>query len=1164
MAIIPGDPAANQKMKVHLKGLDDSNPPVSKWAHPITELQCLTGTTVTGGITSNGNVLGFDRSVQQIPTSADVLVIAGGSFCPLVKEIGGTTQYADMYVGGATATQLDSNGNTGAGTLPTHEYDVVQQINYPGSAKNVPSEAAVAGALEQKQHVLSAGMWINIRPTQVADIISVNGTTEVRPTGAADHATIPTEGAVREAISAGDSATSGYALGLMNALHTTITNSNYATQAWVHNNFVSNTEYAATDAYGIVQVPPGKGLNVTDGALSMSAAPVVGSYIDAGTRLTGGTMGGVVVMSAIEGATNATQSGYAAVPTVDAVYRALEGAVGGKPVSSGLGITVDDLTTSYGVSANVTLPLYVDNTDNSIKVSSATYASNGVLRVIQNSGLTLANGSLTLTRATSQTLGGVIVPASRGLTINGGTIAVSAAVVAGTFDSATTAYSDNRLGGVVLMKKMFTGGADLGNSNAIAPSFEAIYSAYGSSIPFAATPRRYRDSTDTGWSTSMGWVEVESGAVFNSDYSYIGTIDRRTVGVGSGDTSDHKLIGAHVWRNSTTNVWSAQGVVISTQQDAPYDYYIPLASAYWDSTVNSPVVLQYKTGNIILGGTASVGGKPVSGGVGISATDAGTSYTLAVSYTSPISASGSAITLNYGTGLTTSGGALVLKPASNSVIGGVQVPGSHGLLLNSDTGSLTLASASKYTNYTGAATEASAGNVGGVVVMTSIGPAGDAAQKAASVVPSVDAVWSAISAGVGPVTAGYDGPFKVSSESGTAGATTVSVAGGYLKWLDGNTWVEGKDSTGSPVVSRWVLSSATYNTTSKCWKPLSNTELYLVGSSGAVAGQAITSSSYKAVISGATITQQTVSHTTSSSGSRYKWANATSSFWTEADVPTKDTPFYKTATDAASCCTVTTFNYSIVVNGGTYAKTETTPSETMGWYDTNGGVQYTAKSWPTTNDTTLYTLKTSYGYATSAPSLPPAGAFYTMLAQNQNGVITQQQHGTVWHEHWGDDYKGQFAICRMSLASYKPTRVPTKNAYDYKFIVGNGGIIYGCNAFSPKDLVNATAITGGVILGPGAFSYPDRIVGNATKDDGIYIPYLSTADIWLNIWYGVWPITIPGHSKHQTVQWQFVVTTYKLEGSLGNTYSVYLGWITPNGSPQQDHRGAITIRGRWG
>ena len=172
----------------------------------------------------------------------------------------------------------------------------------------------------------------------------------------------------------------------------------------------------------------------------------------------------------------------------------------------------------------------------------------------------------------------------------------------------------------------------------------------------------------------------------------------------------------------------------------------------------------------------------------------------------------------------------------------------------------------------------------------------------------------------------------------------------------------------------------------------------------------------------------------------------------------------------------------------------------------------------------------------------------------------------MWHEHWGNDYKGQFAIQRIALADNAATYVPAKNAYAYKYIIGNGGNIYGCNAFSPKEVKGGSVVTAGVVLGPGAFSYPDQTVGNATKDDGIYIPYGNTGELWLNIFFGPWPqnsFILPGYSKHQDEIWQFVVTTFKLEGILGNTYSVQLGWVTPNGSPQQEHTGAIAIRGRW-
>lgn len=889
-------------VKVQLKTVE-SIEGYSVPAYPITKWECVTvdlpqsrvvsGTThYIGGIVSSGNSLWFDKSVQGLLTSADAISIGDLRYCPLSNVVSGVTQYANLYVTGATATIIDSNGNTGDGDIPTHEYNIVQAIIAPYGSRNIPSEKAVGEALETKQHILSAGSCIGITAGGIADTIYVSATRTVAPYGQAVHTQLPTEAAVRDALSATSYNLSNYAYALTDALHTAITNSGYATVNWVDSNFIHSGEIVPVD------VP------------------------------------------------------YA----------------------------------SYGVA--------------------------GKVQFVSGSGLAVTDdeGTVKLSAAGSNTLGGVMVPAGGGIALNNGAI--------------YTVYDGP-------FKVTYAG--------------DGLYSATGGNVYDSETAQPLVENT-TGYT---GAVDPDpSGGVY-----------------------------LHVYKSGTA--WYSE-ITTGLHSTSPEHYYILLAYVNTISSTTAAII-QVQHGDIVLN-RAKIGSAPVT-----------SSYASAYNY------------------------------AETNTFGGVVV-------MN------TIEHTSSYANY--------------------------------PIVPTVEAVYAAISASAGGGgSGGYGGPFVVTSVGGTTAATIVKVAGGYLKWLDGNAWVS--DSAGG--TSRWTLNRANYNSTTSNWVPQTantDTELYLVGSSGAKSGRLVTATSYLATISGTEMAaQQVVSHTTSSAGGRYKWQNNNSTYWTDADIPGLDTPFYTTSNGTTAVGSVTAFTYGITVGGSVFSKTADTPLETMGWYDSAGGVEYTNKSWPVANtDYTLYNMASKFGYATSAPSLPPAGAFYTVLAQNQSGAIVQQQYGTVWHEHWGNDYKGQFAIQRIALEDNAATYVPTKNANAYKYIIGNGGNIYGCNAFSPNEVKGGSVVTAGVILGPGAFSYPDQTVGNDTKDDGIYIPYGNTGELWLNIFFGPWPqnsFILPGYSKHQDEIWQFVVTTFKLEGILGNTYSVQLGWVTPNGSPQQEHTGAIAIRGRW-
>ena len=587
-----------------------------------------------------------------------------------------------------------------------------------------------------------------------------------------------------------------------------------------------------------------------------------------------------------------------------------------------------------------------------------------------------------------------------------------------------------------------------------------------------------------------------------------------------------------------------------------------------------------------------------------------------------------------GSGIKITNGSIGLSSATASYLGGVIVPSNKGLYLNN--GSLTLSSAPVVAAYSTASTSVTNSKTGGVVVMSAIAQAATTAQSSLPIVPTVDAVYNAIAAVDGkpissgsgisvtsetasytislnsanttslggvivptgsglnitngsvtlssatttalggvvvgdginvtngtislaaqPATAAYTGPFAV-TYSGTA-TNKVNVAKGYVKWLDGHTLI---------AASNGITLAA-------------NAFIYLVGSSGGAAGEVITGSAYSATVlpTGNNTTPVIYSRTTTSytatGTSRFKWTTAGGSMWAPADLGV-GTSVYGTSNGTTAIGEVTYFSGTITVGGSVYSRTSEDAFDTLAWVN-DGGVKYTTSAWPKVNDYTLFSIASRFGYATTEPSLPPAGAFYTMLAQNSGGSMHQQQYGTVWHEHWGDDYRGQFTIMRVERAQMSATTVPGMGTHPYKYIIANGGRIYGGMNFKSGRLWAGAPVSGGIIAAPGDMEYPTITVAavgtvtaatytdggtTVTKNDGLYFPYGVGGEVWLNVWSGTWP-TAWGGNDATAAMWHTVVHSVCLEGQIPNCYSVQLGWVTGNGAPQQDHKGPVAIRGRW-
>ena len=130
--------------------------------HPETELAAVVMAT-DDYIVSSGNSLTLNAdSVWSGNISAHV----ASEYCPLSKVVGGNTQYAEMYVSNGTATVTPVPTSTGYGTLinALSTTTSVGPVSGASSATNdyIPTERAVALALEGKQQVLSGGACITL------------------------------------------------------------------------------------------------------------------------------------------------------------------------------------------------------------------------------------------------------------------------------------------------------------------------------------------------------------------------------------------------------------------------------------------------------------------------------------------------------------------------------------------------------------------------------------------------------------------------------------------------------------------------------------------------------------------------------------------------------------------------------------------------------------------------------------------------------------------------------------------------------------------------------------------------------------------------------------------------------------------------------------------
>lgn len=718
--------------------------------HPETELAAVVMAT-DDYIVSSGNSLTLNADSVW---SGNISGHVASEYCPLSKVVDGNTQYAEMYVSNGSATVTEVPTSTGYGTLinALSTTTSVGPVSGASSATNdyIPTERAVALALEGKQQVLSGGACITLTPGANYTDISVNVQTDT-PLPDLANATqdkVPTEYVVRHAIDVAGNACSSYAYGLVDALDASIHNAGYAASAWCLNTFVQKGEpidptsgtwsYASPESAGVVlpysgcgltvgasgsltlapattssiggvvvgmglemvntsklqlkkaqaneiggvKVSAGEGLslNTTDGYLKLSAAPVgtdAITYTSAVAKVGSNAIGGVYVMNHIESATAAAHKSKAIVPTVDAVYSAID-------------------AVTYTFSSGVT------ESDGTVTLDKATTAAIG--GIVVGSGLEVSDGTASLASADYNAFGGVVVAPDMGIGIGDGVISMTAASVVSTYASANTLYGADNIGGVVVMNTIESAADEYQAAAPVVPTVQAVYAYVAAS----------------GGGSGGGGKPISSGGgvtVTDSTTHYVLTLNRA-------GTTSATYGGVYVPSGSGLGLITAAG----TSQGKLY-----LSSAT----------------------TSALGGVKVPNNSGLSLTN----------------------------------GSLTLSSATTTSIGGVIVPSSSGLTIAN--GSLGVASAIFGSDYAEAVAKCSSGNFGGVVLMSSIASGGsDNASHA--VVPTVDAVYNALQ----NVDASYNGPFAVVSNTDEgSGAIGCVFSGGLIHTLNGDISVDTRGGT---------------------------------------------------------------------------------------------------------------------------------------------------------------------------------------------------------------------------------------------------------------------------------------------------------------------------------------------------------------------------------
>ena len=1163
-------------------------------AYPITKWECIgvdlpqsrvvAGTThYVGGIVSSGNSLWFDRSAQQIPTSADVVNIGDLRYCPLSNVVDDVTQYANLYVTGATAIIINSNGNAGDGNIPTPEYSVIQAITAPYGSRNIPSEQAVGEALETKQHILSAGSCIGITAGGVADTIYVSATRTVAPYGQAVHTQVPTEAAVRDALSATSYNLSNYAYALTDALHTTIINSGYATANWVDSNFIHSGDspaveipYGSYGRAGIVQFVNGSGLTVADdqGTVKLTIA---------GPSVLGGVMVPANSGLVLNTATGALTAANAAA-----------GVAGVVKVGTGLAM-------SSSVAGGAADTLYILNTDGK--------------RVSAGSGISVDSSvdsyTVSLLSATSTSLGGVYVPANGGLRLQNGALSV---VYDGPFKVVYAgANRYNISGGAIYNKTTGYLLVDISGFNEIEghdPSGGLYLHLFWDS-GWEAEITRSITTTDAGhYFVLLAYVDSTNYAAAS-----IVQLQQGDIQLDMSTMQSAPMTSTYASAYTYIDAGKLGGVVVMTS--------IEDGTAYANYPVVPTVDAVYQAIQAASGGGGTGGYTTISEGTGITIAGAPvTGYTVYLKSATSTTQTGAllgGVKVLSGSGIKLTNGAIAIDAATSEHLGGVYIPNSKGLSLGA-TGSLTLSSAPVVAAYSTAETYANDKNIGGVVVMSEVLSA-IGTQSSLPVVPTVDAVYNnvsatssslsssidAVSAYVDIVSANtYHGPFSASYTD-----STVTLAGGYV-----NT----KDS----VISAGTMSVANVPSGT-------NTLIYMSCASGykckKIAVPVVNGGTYSIVVAGTTYGR------TTSTDSAECWSSGEARLYTSAGLlPQSNIDVYSDSslTTVAGKVSSYLYNMHVVVSANGATESSSTYYEpTLEPYDSaNPDTKITAPFYlwnPVDSsigapaglgtrvafDPIGHWISAWEDTTVNASATPmPVSKYVFDTADNiplaeihSGGTVRQLQYGNIIYRSNPPVYHGDFSIQKMEEEGTFDSAVSVTyftSSGDlcerYRLVTaryvqvgqetwGLAGLIYGVPIgqtgqwclrdpivfSSGTDIVDVTSTN--ALSGTGAWvhdiaiEYPlfnglvssgSAVATSYTDGDCLYIPSDSAiTQIWLNIYKGI-------NNSFPGVCWHVQLDSRCLEniGSTQNRYSVLLANVI-NGKVEQVQSGAIDIRGRW-
>ena len=408
--------------------------------------------------------------------------------------------------------------------------------------------------------------------TQYADMFIYGGTAVVVETPSVGYGTLSNEWSVMNYIPSPpfDSAVSK-SLPTVPAVASAIDGAIYGMTTGISGAYVKKTDSATPLSQGIVIVPESHGLSISGGTLSMNVATVVGNYTDAATLVTAGNAGGVVVMNTITGATTG-QENLAVTPTVNAVAGAIDaegerltvwvrnnflsstyvppapsigyagyGTYGlaavqrysGIVVTDGV-LTLDKATTTQIGGVVVKSSGGLDVTGGTVSLHKATTTQLGGVIVPAASGLSITGGTLSLDSATTTQIGGVVIKESGGLAVTGGTLSVASAPVFATIESA---LQSTQYGGVQVIAELKQPTSDTEDAPII-PNYNVVWNAvYGYSGDFTCT---YHAGTNSYITTGSGIVYINGTSI-----SYSVTPTGQVAASGDGYTD--------VWLNITYN-----------------------------------------------------------------------------------------------------------------------------------------------------------------------------------------------------------------------------------------------------------------------------------------------------------------------------------------------------------------------------------------------------------------------------------------------------------------------------------------------------------------------------------------------------------------------------------------------------------------------------------